>query len=330
MESGKKTAHATADTPLLSLVVPVWNQEGGGVFATCVLEAIADAGGELQVIIVDDRSEESHFAALDRAFGGLSNVVIVRTQKNTGPGGARNLGLDLVRSEWVAFADSDDDMRINGYLDLARLGERNVHDVVAGAYRIQPSRKTGAKPRSIVDRPQTSLAETIARRAAVWRFAFKTDFLRRRSIRFPEIRYAEDLLFMLQVALQHPNYSGYSDVEVTTYLAPRLPDGLDRSTYQDVLTQLARMYEISEDRTLRRIIAIWRVRIIAYTSLLNHRLGSDLMRDLGQLLPRSRSEAYDLAIAGSRLMIDLATSRPLSLSTRVSRFKKPSMSGTPL
>jgi glycosyltransferase involved in cell wall biosynthesis len=63
---------------------------------------------DLEIIIVDDNSNEKivdfdKFPGLDR-----KNVKIVFDKKGGGGGYARNIGLDLVEGKWVLFADSDD------------------------------------------------------------------------------------------------------------------------------------------------------------------------------------------------------------------------------
>jgi glycosyltransferase involved in cell wall biosynthesis len=66
------------------------------------------AGGlRLAVIVSDDCSEPpiaSSFAADD--FPSLA-IEIVRTGRDAGPGGARNLALERVQTSWVAFLDAD-------------------------------------------------------------------------------------------------------------------------------------------------------------------------------------------------------------------------------
>jgi glycosyltransferase involved in cell wall biosynthesis len=58
-----------------------------------------------QIIVVDDASTDGTPEAVER-FG--SEVVLLRLQKNVGPGGARNAGLERATGDFIQFFDSDD------------------------------------------------------------------------------------------------------------------------------------------------------------------------------------------------------------------------------
>jgi Glycosyl transferase family 2 len=58
-----------------------------------------------QIIVVDDASTDGTPEAVER-FG--SDVTLLRLQKNVGPGGARNAGLERARGDFIQFFDSDD------------------------------------------------------------------------------------------------------------------------------------------------------------------------------------------------------------------------------
>lgn len=57
----------------------------------------------VEVIVVDDGSSES----LDHMLEAFPHVRLV-SQENSGPGPARNRGIDIARGEFIAFLDSDD------------------------------------------------------------------------------------------------------------------------------------------------------------------------------------------------------------------------------
>ncbi|MDQ3805079.1 MAG: glycosyltransferase [Acidobacteriota bacterium] len=70
------------------------------------------AGTDVEVIVVDDASEEAT-ARVCRELGG---VRYVRVERNQRLGGARNIGLLASRAEFISFLD-DDDLRLPGSLD---------------------------------------------------------------------------------------------------------------------------------------------------------------------------------------------------------------------
>lgn len=63
---------------------------------------------EIQIIIVDDGSNQSSLEELGAIIKERKNVLLVKNQCSMGAGAARNIGLQYVTGEWVLFADADD------------------------------------------------------------------------------------------------------------------------------------------------------------------------------------------------------------------------------
>jgi glycosyltransferase involved in cell wall biosynthesis len=61
-----------------------------------------------QVVVVDDASNKSCVEKLHALEGKFENVEWVYLTQNLGGGGARNIGLDKAKGEYVIFADADD------------------------------------------------------------------------------------------------------------------------------------------------------------------------------------------------------------------------------
>lgn len=93
-----------------SVVIPYYQREAG-ILRRALASVFAQTHANFDVIVVDDESP----CPLDPEFSGLSaeNRARIRvvTQKNAGPGAARNAGLDAVPADsaFVAFLDSDDE-----------------------------------------------------------------------------------------------------------------------------------------------------------------------------------------------------------------------------
>jgi glycosyltransferase involved in cell wall biosynthesis len=76
------------------------------------VESVLQAGTDLEVIVVDDASDDDTPQVCAR----LPGIHYLRLDRNVGVGGARNIGIKESRSEYVAFLD-DDDLRLPGSLD---------------------------------------------------------------------------------------------------------------------------------------------------------------------------------------------------------------------
>lgn len=93
-------------TPRVSIVIPTYNRVAYIVEAirSVQLQSVAD----WELIVVDDGSTDGTSAALEQVARGDPRIRMIRNDRTPGPAGARNAGLRQVRSEFVAFLDSDD------------------------------------------------------------------------------------------------------------------------------------------------------------------------------------------------------------------------------
>ena len=66
---------------------------------------------DIEVIVVDDNSDEDKKPRIDRAD---TQVILISAEDSKGAGHARNVGMDHAIGKWLIFADSDDK-----YLDSA-------------------------------------------------------------------------------------------------------------------------------------------------------------------------------------------------------------------
>ncbi len=84
----------------VSVVIPAY--DAGRFVAKAVATALAQTRAVLEVLVVDDGSRDET-AAIARAAGAT-----VISQRNAGPGAARNAGVRAARGSWIAFLDADD------------------------------------------------------------------------------------------------------------------------------------------------------------------------------------------------------------------------------
>lgn len=89
----------------VSVVIPVWNGERH--LAESIESVLAQTHSGFELIIVDDGSTDDTAAIADHYAQMDSRIRVVR-QPNQGVAAARNTGLEVARSEWVACLDHDD------------------------------------------------------------------------------------------------------------------------------------------------------------------------------------------------------------------------------
>ena len=119
----------------VTVVIPAYDGADHLRHLLTALAAQASEGGEpLAVVVADDASPQP----LAETLPDLASlrVEVVRAERNGGPGAARNLALQLVRTGWVAFLDADT-VPGPGWLEaLERVAAENELDVVEGPVEI--------------------------------------------------------------------------------------------------------------------------------------------------------------------------------------------------
>lgn len=97
----------TTPNPRCAVVIPTYNC---AEYLPAALESVAAQGvAELEVIVIDDGSDDHTAAVLKRAatLPGLGRLRCFQTRQ-IGPGLARNLGVEVARAPLIAFLDADD------------------------------------------------------------------------------------------------------------------------------------------------------------------------------------------------------------------------------
>jgi len=89
-------------SPLISCIVPVFN--GDRYIREALDSILRQTYAPLEVVVADDGSTDDT-ASVVATYGERVRYV---WQANAGPGAARNLGLQSVRGDFVAFLDADD------------------------------------------------------------------------------------------------------------------------------------------------------------------------------------------------------------------------------
>lgn len=184
--------------PMVSVIIPVYRV--ADYLDACVASVVEQTYRELEIILVDDGSDDACPALCD-AWAAKDARIRVIHQTNQGLSAARNAGLSVSHGQYVAFVDSDDiieptmidvlmdDMRRHR-ADVAVCGLRVVSDdgtTTLDAPRYETCRYTGLQ--ALLD------LLYIGRRIpdAAWGRLYRRDVLDRgTTLRFPEGLTSED------------------------------------------------------------------------------------------------------------------------------------------
>lgn len=187
-------------TPAISVVVPT--HDVGAWVDECLTSLLHDQEVDLEVIVVDDASQDDTWA---RVTAWAARDARVRAFQAPGVGGgqARNFGVELARGEFLAFVDGDDLVPRGAYAAMLASARESGSQMVVGDFvkfsALQTwsptARWTGfADPvqgTSLVDRPQ------LVRNRACWNRLFRADFWREEAIAFPSVPRSNDIVPMV-------------------------------------------------------------------------------------------------------------------------------------
>ena len=93
--------------PDISVIIPCFNAEE--YIVRCVEKLEEQTFKSFEVIIVDDCSNDNSVKLLEEVRDKSSaDISIIKLEKNSGPGVARNVGIKNARGRYLAFCDIDD------------------------------------------------------------------------------------------------------------------------------------------------------------------------------------------------------------------------------
>ena len=121
---------AQAGQPIdVSFAVACYN--AGAYLEPAIRSALAQQDVTLEVLIVDDGSTDGSREVAQRLAEEDARVIALNTPRNSGPAGARNVALDVMRGRWYAILDADDLLLPDRSRRLLDLAAKRSADMVA-------------------------------------------------------------------------------------------------------------------------------------------------------------------------------------------------------
>ena len=115
-------------TPDISVIIPLYNARD--LVGYTVDSLLNQTKKELEILLVDDCSTDGSAEYVEQRYAGDDRVRVIRQPKNGGPGVARNTGIEQARGEYIAFCDSDDQIKPECYEKMFAMARAYDADVV--------------------------------------------------------------------------------------------------------------------------------------------------------------------------------------------------------
>ncbi len=195
----------------LSIIVPVFNAEK--YLSTC-LESLLYQDiplTEYEIIIVNDGSTDLSVDIAGSYVSQYQNCILL-SQRKTGVGAARNLGIFAATGKYLFFVDADDYIFPKILAGILKIIETQDLDVLRFNYenlndggKVIPKKKNATK--SVVFSNDTVdgsafLYNHLGWACYAWSFLFKTSFIKENNLIFNPTIYFEDVEWLLTVLLK--------------------------------------------------------------------------------------------------------------------------------
>lgn len=183
--------------PKYSIVTPMYNSFDlmKNYFASLNRQSFKD----FEMIIVDDCSTDDSYRQLaDYARKSTLNIKICQTEKNAGPGNARNIGMDHATGEWLTFIDNDDWVCDDFFERIDSIVcTYDINCVIYDYYIQRENERTVAKSIYKADGGNVTIEQCLinVRNHTLGKF-YNLEKCRKSNIRFPNLRRCEDVAFV--------------------------------------------------------------------------------------------------------------------------------------
>jgi glycosyltransferase involved in cell wall biosynthesis len=95
--------------PKISVIIPVFNAEK--TIIRCIDSLLNQTLEDMEIIVIDDHGQDSSIEIIQKRIENhpkKNKFYFAKTSVNSGPGIARNIGLQMAKGDYVAFVESDD------------------------------------------------------------------------------------------------------------------------------------------------------------------------------------------------------------------------------
>ncbi len=125
----------------VSIIVPVYNT--GKYLRDCLDSLVNQTLKDIEIITIDDCSTDNSLDILNEYKNKYNNIIVIRNNKNSGPGYSRNRGLDIAKGEYIGFVDSDDYVDSDMYYRMYNTATNNnyVDLVICNLSFVKPKSK---------------------------------------------------------------------------------------------------------------------------------------------------------------------------------------------
>ena len=187
----------------ISVIIPVYNVEN--YLKRCVDSVLCQDGISLEIILVDDGSTDSSGKMCEEYVTSHSNITFLHIS-NSGPATAKNKGYDMATGNYVAFIDSDDEIKPDMFRSMLQSGYKHDADIVCCNYiqvnedgHISHTKHTGQEYILTQDEALKAILIKDKIYSQCWTKIYKRDTMQKNGVRNTEgLKTEEDFIYNIQ------------------------------------------------------------------------------------------------------------------------------------
>lgn len=221
---------------LFSIIIPSFNDAQN--LPTTLDNILKQARTDVEIIIIDDDSEDTTSQICNKYKNHYKNVSVIRNEVNLGPGRSRNVGVYKAKGEYIIFLDSDDLLSNNSLDELALFINNNNSDLIMAKWTGEDDNKSN---NILFDNTEvTNSNDTVSLINYInqidyypnvcWSYILRRNFITSNKIYFQNASVGEDIDFVVKILCTAKNIDYFKNVFYIHKGSGRLSKSVDLST----------------------------------------------------------------------------------------------------
>ena len=194
---------------LLTIIIPVYNTSE--YLNRCIESVINQTERNIEIIIINDASTDNSDVVIQNYVAMHPQITYIKLPQNIGVGNARNIGINNVKTKYIAFMDSDDWVDVAYYENMLGRIEMDrsdicisgikteVDDIYSWKYRYQYPSDFAVDGDFCIHALTRQYNSDIFISPIVNNKIYNRDLILNNQIKFDKSRRAQDLFFSFMV-----------------------------------------------------------------------------------------------------------------------------------
>lgn len=239
---------------MLSVIVPVFNTSR--YIIRCLDSLVNQSIKDIEIIVINDGSTDDSDKILTEYIKIHSNFEYIRLEKNKGLGFARNVGINIAKSKYITFVDSDDWVDLDLYEIMCTTLDRDNTDIAICGIKNEYSNSCLSEPRytylypniintnALLNLLTKSTSNNYYISPVVWNKVYKKSIFTHNNLYFLNNSYWEDDVFCFILFSFVKNASLIPNIYYHYYMRPKsITKSISKKHIDDLISSFCYLKE---------------------------------------------------------------------------------------